>query len=776
MSADPTQMVDASELIDPKDYNLGEDCIDPLVMHSTKAKVAPGRQATPFDTNMLCWKLTGDEKGEFCEKTYHPQCKIGDRDCTRPSRDETFKDYKDWVNYKCYPKKRDKKGTVVRCGKDKTQSFPLCPAEQITNKQLCMEKENAMMTRDGECSCPFGVTQNTETQETGCVPPTAAQCSNMNRVVYDGVCMTPEDAADACADDGLHQEWSGGSCVCTYGGEVGSCLSEEGENNKMSTDPTQLVKFTELIQPSQFSMPSCIDGEKMFSTKKKVAPGRNPTLDTRDGNSACQKLTGALGQFCEQTYHPQCRIGDSNCTAPTNPESTDAAENYGDWVNYKCKIKKQVGGYVRACGIDETESFHLCDAPQQVAIGANLNTCKTEQARALARGVHAPTAMMTPDGECGCPFGGDLTTGCLTQAEQQQAALQAELQVQCDDDDHAKWTDEGCVCPNGGEVGRCLSQADVCKQDGRQEWTGVSCECKYGILNEETGECLTEDQADWIDPSKKNGNGNNALDTEGNLGCKENFMLNRWGKQCILVDEYDCTENKDNTHVWFAGDDETPGSCDCRYDSDPIVREKCLTKTESIQQRVENCGDGTLYNVGGQLLHCETETCAHDIVKRINRYPGGMHVLSGGCDYVDDNVVTLTTDASSEQLLQFLNGKSVVLSDTKLEDAKSIYDSLPGESSVFHAALSDAFKEGSRHKCLYGIGQSENGKFHKCGLDPTTNACFSVCEIGTTTDVNEISTWDQGAENNAVWSRFTRKWFESGPAGTENHSRWLADS
>merc|ERR1712196_179635 len=92
------------------------------------------------------------------------------------------------------------------------------------------------------------------------------------------------------------------------------------------TDVNEAAIFLPLPPPPP-AMPPCIDPEKMFSTKKKDAPGRNPTPDTRSGNSACWKLRGALGQFCGKTYHPQCPIGSQagSCTAPTNPESTDDA-------------------------------------------------------------------------------------------------------------------------------------------------------------------------------------------------------------------------------------------------------------------------------------------------------------------------------------------------------------------------------------------------------------------------------------------------------------------
>ena len=186
-------------------------------------------------------------------------------------------------------------------------------------------------------------------------------------------------------------------------------LTAETDQTVLSTEPdvTEADIFLPLPPPPP-AMPPCIDPEKMFSTKKKVAPGRNPTPDPRSGNSACWKLRGALGQFCGKTYHPQCPIGSpaGSCTAPTNPESADDAENYGDWVNYKCFVKKQEGGKVLACGKDKTETFSFCSTtdPGGTTSGGTTTSFETGSNQAINTG-----------GDCAVDAGGavGIAIGCL---------------------------------------------------------------------------------------------------------------------------------------------------------------------------------------------------------------------------------------------------------------------------------------------------------------------------------------------------------------------------
>lgn len=154
-------------------------------------------------------------------------------------------------------------------------------------------------------------------------------------------------------------------------------------------------------------MPPCIDPAVMFSTKKQVAPGRLKTPDPRNGNSACWKMRGSLGQFCEKTYHPQCAVGTprASCTAPTNVESTDDTENYGDWVNYKCFAKKKdpVSGRVLACGKDKTETFPFCTTGGTTTSGGTTGSLDTSASQEINTG-----------GDCAVDAGGaaGIAIGC----------------------------------------------------------------------------------------------------------------------------------------------------------------------------------------------------------------------------------------------------------------------------------------------------------------------------------------------------------------------------
>merc|ERR1711918_194190 len=101
-------------------------------------------------------------------------------------------------------------------------------------------------------------------------------------------------------------------------------------------------------------------------------------------------MGGSLGQFCEKTYHPQCAVGTprASCTAPTNVESTDDTENYGDWVNYKCFAKKKdpVSGRVLACGKDKTETFPFCTTGSTTTSGGTTGSLDTSASQEIHGG------------------------------------------------------------------------------------------------------------------------------------------------------------------------------------------------------------------------------------------------------------------------------------------------------------------------------------------------------------------------------------------------------
>merc|ERR1711990_1192561 len=103
-------------------------CIDKGVMYSTKKVVGPGMLKTqdPRAGNSACWKLKGS-LGQFCGKSYHPQCPLGSQGCKAPDKDQQLAgEYADWVNYKCFVKRKSADGRVLACGKDKTETFEFC--------------------------------------------------------------------------------------------------------------------------------------------------------------------------------------------------------------------------------------------------------------------------------------------------------------------------------------------------------------------------------------------------------------------------------------------------------------------------------------------------------------------------------------------------------------------------------------------------------------------------------------------------------------------------